>query len=365
MEPSTSGSKLSQNTPSNSQLTNIEKNKNKKNLFNKDDKNIIEDEELLKVTPHFINDNKVSCESLKENDLVRRLKCQNIENNCPSIKTPIACDNKCYSNYRFNFNFEIKDNGAIMPNKDKEKQDDKKAKRFSNAFRIGNKNTNINKNKNLNNFKQDFSSKKMYTNKECQNDKLNHSPRNSSLICLKYNINQAGPVKSIKNKENNKINKNVYNTNQLINDNDHNRTRNNKKNKSMADNQKVLKNQRPKSVKNITQQKRSSSQNKRIKDLNKNKKDNSERKKYCNSVNKNAKIFLPYLTENKYIYLKNELQTELHNLVDNLPENYDEDPEIKSNLKLIFQGFDGLKDYLNKQNIGSCKPKRTNLISNN
>ena len=55
----------------------------------------------------------------------------------------------------------------------------------------------------------------------------------------------------------------------------------------------------------------------------------------------------------------------MHNLVDNLPENYDEDPEIKSNLKLIFQGFDGLKDYLNKQNIGSCKPKRTNLISNN
>ncbi len=361
MEPSTSGSKLSQNTPSNSQLTNAEKNKSKNILFDKDDKNTIEDEELLKATPHFINENKVSCESVKENELLRRPKSQNIEENCPSIKAPLTCENKCYNNYKFNFNFEIRDNGAIIPkDKDKDKQDEKKAKRLSNVFRVGNKNTIRTTNKNINNFKQDYSSKKI-SNKECQNDKLNHSPKNSSLICLKYNINQAAPVKSIKNKEHNKINKNVYNTNyntnKIINDNGRDSIRN-KKNKSMIDNQKILKNQRPKSVKNITPQKRNSGQNSKIKDLNKNKNNNFERKKYCNSVNKNSNLILPYLTENRCINIKNELQTELQ-ILNNLPDNYEEVPEIKNNLNLIFQGFDGLKDYLNKQNQCSCRPKRS------
>ena len=43
------------------------------------------------------------------------------------------------------------------------------------------------------------------------------------------------------------------------------------------------------------------------------------------------------------------------------PDNFEEDPEIKNNLNLIFQGFDGLKDYLHKQNQHSCRPKRTFL----
>ena len=77
IEPSTSGSKLSQNTPLNSPLIRIDKNINKNEekkiiCLNKVDPNIIEDEELFKVTPHFLNDNKVSSESLKEDNLLKR-----------------------------------------------------------------------------------------------------------------------------------------------------------------------------------------------------------------------------------------------------------------------------------------------------
>ena len=70
LEPSTSGSKLSQNTPSNSPLVCVEKNKNKDNekffALNKNDDNVIIDEEMFKVTPHFTGDNKTSCESAKD-----------------------------------------------------------------------------------------------------------------------------------------------------------------------------------------------------------------------------------------------------------------------------------------------------------
>ena len=344
---------MSQNTPSNSPLIYIEKNKNK-NLFNKDDKNTIEDEELLKATPHFINDNRVSCESLKENDILRRPLSENIDETVKKlVKAPLTCDNKCYNNYKFNFNFEIKDNGEIVPH---DKKDEKKSKKISNAFRIGNKNNNLNKNKISKNYKQDFSCKKVYSSKDNEKNKIDNSPMNSPLISLKYNINQATPMKSIKNKENNKFNKNIYNSNKLNNDNSHNNIKN--KNNSFIDNQKKLKRQRPKSVKNISPQKRNSSNNNKIKDISKDKKINIERKKSCHSVNKTSKTILPYLAENKIIHVKNKLQTEFKNLVEILPENYEEDPEIKNNLNLIFQDIYGLKDYIHKNNQCTCRTNK-------
>ena len=120
---------------------------------------------------------------------------------------------------------KVKDNGEIVPH---DKKDEKKSKKISNAFRIGNKNNNLNKNKISKNYKQDFSCKKVYSSKDNEKNKIDNSPMNSPLISLKYNINQATPMKSIKNKENNKFNKNIYNSNKLNNDNSHNNIKKNK-----------------------------------------------------------------------------------------------------------------------------------------
>ena len=189
LEPSKSGSKLSQNTPSNSPLICIDKIKNKneekKNIcLNKDDANINENKELFKVIPHFLNDNKASSESLKEENFLKRLIVPNKDNE-RKIKDPLTCDSyKRFVNYKFNFNFETKEKGMIIP---KEKiKEEKRPKKISIAFRIGNKNLDYNKNRILNINKHNYSNNKIYSRKDSQNDKVNHSPLNSSLKSLKY-----------------------------------------------------------------------------------------------------------------------------------------------------------------------------------
>ena len=65
-------------------------------------------------------------------------------------------------------------------------KEEKKKKKISIAFRIGNKNLDYNKNRILNINKHNYSNNKIYSRKDSQNDKVNHSPLNSSLKSLKY-----------------------------------------------------------------------------------------------------------------------------------------------------------------------------------
>ena len=250
----------------------------------------------------------------------------------------------------------------IVP-KEKNKEEEKKIKKISNVFRIGNKN--INK-KILNANKQNYSNNKIYSKNDSQSDKLNHSPLNSSLISLKYNINQTSPIKPLKNKEKNKFNKNIDNKNKkkLISDNSHNNIRNNTK-FIIIENQKKFRTPRPNSVKNISPQKNICNQNNKINDINKEKKNiindnnnnnNNQKKKYSGCVNKNNTI-LPKL-ENKIATIKNQLETECTNLIKILPDNYEEYPEIKNNLGLIFQKIYGLKDYINRNTQYSFRPNK-------
>ena len=145
IEPSTSGSKLSQNTPtpSNSPLIFIEKNKNKENgkffSLNKNDDTEIQDEDILKATPHFTGDNKTSCESAQEQTEFNNLRLPPpstaSNENDKKIKIPLTGDNKGYAGYKFTFNFETKENGAIVP---KFNKDEKKILKITNQFRIAN-----------------------------------------------------------------------------------------------------------------------------------------------------------------------------------------------------------------------------------
>ena len=130
LEPSINGSKFSKNTPSNTPLLFIENNKSKEEnkiiVLNKNDKNIVNDEELFKVTPHFINDNKASCESVKEDYTFKRPMTPGMMNT-KKINTPLTCDNKGFVKYKFNFNYETKGNGVIVP---KDKENEKKMGRL-------------------------------------------------------------------------------------------------------------------------------------------------------------------------------------------------------------------------------------------
>ena len=351
MEPSTSGSKLSQNTPSNSPLINFEKNKiindeNKIISLNKNDKNTVENEEIFKVTPHFLIDNKSSYESFKEQDILRRPIVPNNDSS-KNEKPPLTCDERKFYNYRFNYDFETNEKGVIIP-KEKSKEEEKKGKKLSNIFRIGNINSDR-KNKILNMNKQNYSNNTIYYRKESQQDKMNHSPLNSTLISLKKNLNES-PIKSLKKKENNKK--------------DNLRKNSKNKNNGIIEKRKRMHTSRPNSVNNITAKYKTNNNNIKINALNQDKvNDNNiisyyesnikQRKKYSNSTKK--KIILPKLADNnKNSNIKNYFKNEFVDLLKILPDNCDEFPEIKNNLGSIIQNFNKIKEYIYKNTHCNC-----------
>ena len=351
LEPSTSGSKHSQNTPSNSPLVCIEKNKNKENgkffPLNKNDDNIIVDEEIFKVTPHFTGDNKTSCESAKdqiENNNLKFPSNSDSENN-KKMKMPLTGDNKGYKGYKFTFNFETKENGSIVP---KFNREEKKILKITNQFRLANnKNGNLNKNKNkfININKQD-SSNKIYSTKEIKckqkekSKEKDYCPLNTSINSIKI-TNQESPLKPIQNRPNNF---NIKEDKKSLHNNFNTEISNNKR-RNIFDTKRRIRTSRPKSVKNISPKKQNSSKN-RILDTDKIKK---ERKKNCISSNKRTTI-LPYLTENRQIIVKSELENEVSNLFKMLPDNYYEDPELNNHMNLLFHNIAEIKEFIYKNN---------------
>ena len=358
IEPSTSGSKLSQNTPtpSNSPLIFIEKNKNKENgkffSLNKNDDTEIADEDILKATPHFTGDNKTSCESAQEQAEFNNLRLPppstGSNENDKIMKIPLTGDNKGYAGYKFTFNFETKENGAIVP---KFNKDEKKILKITNQFRIANNSNKNNallkakpKNKYININKKIYSkkdSKQNLKDKEKEKEK-DYSPLNTSINNIKY-INQESPLKPVHNIHNRQLRGN----NKYKNDN-LNTDINGNKRCNIFDTKKRIRTSRPNSVKNISPKKQNSSKN-RIIDADKLKK---ERKKYCNSSNKRTTI-LPYLNENKQnkqIKVKSKLENEVSNLFKMLPDNFYEDPEINNQMNLLMYNIAEIKEKIYKNN---------------
>ena len=320
----------------------IEKNKNKENgqffYLNKNDDNIVEDEEIFKVTPHFTGDNKASCESVKDQIENNVLKLENEK----KMKMPLTGNNKGYNGHKFTFNFETKENGAIVP---KFNKDEKKLVKITNQFRIGNNKNgkpiqNKNKDKIIN--KQD--SNKIYSTKDVKcykkEKEKNISPLNTSINSIKY-TNQESPLKPVKNGQKRF---NMKDNNKILNDN-YNSEINTNKRCNIFDTKRRIRTSRPKSVKNISPKKQSFSKN-RILDSDKVKK---ERKKNCVSSSKRTTI-LPYLTDNKQIIVKSKLENEVSNLFKMLPDNYYEDPEINNHMNLLIHNIAELKECIYKNN---------------
>ena len=113
---------------------------------------------------------------------------------------------------------------------------------------------------------------------------------------------------------------------------------------------------RPNSVTNISSKNKIYNHNNQINELSKDKNNicnYNQKKKYSNSVNKN--VILPKLSENKKSNIKAQLKTEFTNLFSMLPDNYEDDPEIKNNLGFIFQKIYGIKEYIHKNSQSSLQ----------
>ena len=343
LEPSIKGSKISPNTPSNTPLLFLENNKNKEEskiiVLNKNDKNIVNDEELFKVTPHFINDNKASCESVKEDYTFKRPMTSGMMNT-KKINTPLTCDNKGFVKYKFNFNYETKGNGVIVP---RDKENEKKNGKAPNVFRKGNKNNTF-KTKKINNNKQDTSNNNIFSRKDSEHDKSSHSP-----------------LRPIKN------NKKIIHKDKLINDNSHNDIRSKNKytkNCEFIEKQQRLGTSRPKSVKDIYYKNINSNFNiTHRNDSNQEKRNNINKNglKKKNSYSKNKNSILPNIPDNrnKLSNIKDQLETELANIFNILPENFEEYPEIINQFQSVFKNISGLKEIIHKSTQCSFRPNKT------
>ena len=262
--------------------------------------------------------------------------------NTKKINTPLTCDNKGFVKYKFNFNYETKGNGVIVP---KDKEDGKKNGKAPNVFRKGNKNKNYYfKTKEINNNKQDSSNNNIFSRKDSEYDKSSHSP-----------------LRPIKN------NKKNINKDKLINDNSRNDIRS--KNKytkkcELIENQQSLGTSRPKSVKNIYYKNTNSNFNMTNKnDSNQEKVNNNNKNgiKKKSSYSKNKNSILPNIPDsrNKLSNMKEQLETEFINIFNILPENFEEYPEIISQFQSIFKNISGLKEIIHKNTQCSFRPKKS------
>ena len=330
LEPSTSGSnmKLSPNTPS----PLIESEKNKINLADKIQKNIYNygDEEKYKITAHFTNEEN----SYKENKYLKRPYTPNIARHKKIFNPPLTSDNKNTDKYKFNYNFEVKNNGVIIP---KEENKINQIKR-QNLFKLG-YNNNINRNQKIKNKMNPISSRI-----EQVFGTQGNSPRNSSLVSITNNLNEK--ISNHHNKKSNLFNKNNEDKKNLVKKN---------KNRSFIENKKYIKIPRASSLDNNNINKKN---NKNINDI----KINKMNKKENNSVNRNN--YFSSLPQIKNILnVKNKINTEMNNLFSILPEDYEKRyPEIKNDFNLIIKTIHYLNNYIYKKtennfrkNINSSK----------
>ena len=230
----------------------------------------------------------------------------------------------------FNNNLELKKNEKIL------QKDEKNIINNENTFNVGHKNMIKNRNK-KNNSKNNLLSSRITEIFRKQPE----THRNCSKVSIKNNIIQKTPIKSPK-KESKKKNNNSFNSNV-----------------------KSQKEKRPNSMKNNNiNKKQSYNRNTQFKELYKdyyafNEKEYminnyNERKNYSSEPKKiNQKI-----QEKKILKVQNRIELEINNLFQILPDDYEHDPEIKNNFKMIINNIHGLRNYINRKNLKSYIRKK-------
>ena len=349
LEPSTSGSsnvKLSPNTSS--PLICAQKNKfniypRNNQIISKLNRHKDKNEDAYKIAAYFANEEKNNI-SFKENKLLKRPSTPNTNRYKSVYNPPLTSGNKNIDKYKFNYNFDTKKNGVIIP---KNENKINKIKR-QNLFKIGYNCINPNKNKKNNKNKLNPVTSRIgqiFCSKES-------SPRESSFVSIKNNLNEKNNSKN-----------NEYNTNNIKN-NAKKKSLKKNKNTSFIENQKNIKKNKANSMENkyINKKKYSYKTTELINDINKNdkaKSNNKERQK-LHSYNKNH--ICSYLSDIKFKNVKNQLETELNNMFNNLPEDFENYPELKNYLEIIVRNIHGLKNYIYKNSQNTFK-KTNNSIN--
>ena len=342
LEPSTSGSsnvKLSPNKPPSPLIykgkIKFDLNSENKEAQSNINKDKDKEEDKYKVTAHFVNEENVNL-SFKENKNINRPFTPNVNRYKSVYNPPLTCDNKNLDKFKFNYNFETKKNGIIIPKKDSKINQIQR----QNLFKVG-YNNNANINNKINNKKIKPVSSRI---EQIFGTQGNNSPKNASLISIKNNLHDK---KQNKNKE--------YNTN-IINNNNKN-TINIKKANNSNHIKKNQKKTRANSIENKYMNRKNNvlRKNESNKDINKNinidkndnEKENERKKNYSHNKNNKNHVY-PCLPEIKYVNVKNQLEFEVNNLFQNLPEDFEKYPELKNYVELIVQNIHGLKDYIYK-----------------
>ena len=346
LEPSTSGSSNAKLSPSNpSPLICAEKNKFK--IYKENNKLIPlkekykrKEEDAGKVTARFSNEEKKN-NSSKDNKILKRPLTPSFNRHKSVYNPPLTSDNKKID--KFNYNFETKKNGAIIPKNESKINKIQRQNLFKVGYNCNNPNRNQKINKN-NNKLNPVSSRiaQIFGSQE-------NSPRQSSCISIKNNLNEKN---NNKNKE--------YNTNKTKS-----KTLKKNKNTSFIEDQKNSRKNRANSmenkfinIKNNVGKKNELNKKDNNKDDDKKLINKKERKKHL-SYNKNN--VLPYIYEAKFKNVKNQLETEINNMFNNLPEDYENYPELKNYIEKIVKNIHGLKDYIYKSTQNTFKKANNNI----
>jgi len=269
------------------------------------------------------NINKISS---REKELITPRKKSLIRTSTPVIKKhkniynpPLTYDDKNIKRRVFNYNFETKNNGIIIP------KEEKKLNINNNFFNDGYKNKKMKNNKSNSKMKLNPNSSRLKNILEANRESSLNSPTVSNL----NNIYQNTPIKSSRNVCD------KYN----INKKDKNETniKKNKKSDYFKENIKK-KERRPNSIENnIVNYNNLTRQN----DIN-----NLSKEKRRNYSNKNG-LFID-LNQKKLKDIRIIIKNEINNLFQILPDDFEKYPDIINNIELIYKNLHGLKDYIYK-----------------
>ena len=326
MEPSTSGSSNIKNQNANSPIIlqeinsfNFPKNFDISNISDINNNNITS-REKNSIIPRYRNLIRTSTPVIK--------KHKNINN------PPLTYNDKNIKRRIFNYNFETKNNGIIIP------KEEKKLSINNNFFNDGYKNKKMKNNKSNSNMKLNQNSSRLKNILEVNRESSINSPKYS----ISNNINQKTPIKNSRN---------IYDK-YNINKKDKNETniKKNKKSDYFKENIK-RKERRPNSIKNNTVNYINLNGYNDMKDLSKGKRRNFS--------NKNV-LFID-LNQKKLKDIQIIIKNEINNLFQILPDDFEKYPDIINNIELIYKNLHGLKDYIykNTQNYfgknANCKCK--------
>ena len=350
-EHSTSGSSKTQitSTKSNDSTPRVCK------IFNKNDNTPLENEDLFKITPHFINEKPI-------NDKINiqlnfNLNNSNNKNKKTKFARPLTPNinlirKSSGPNYQINenkINSKISNNnGNLIYECEKIQTNEKIEKNMNLDSKLNKKviktDTNIkggsfssSKNKMLNNYNN------LHT------DSMNEKNYNKNIQINNYISNK--PVKNIYNSINNSnsINKIPFSYN------------NNNKNiqsKKVYNNYNYLERQRTQR-KNSTKITRINSNANINKSLNNNKKYNNNFfcKNNYDEVEQGIKL-KPFKSDNKITIVKSKVNNEINNLFNGLSDNIVKDPEIHNKIECLLKDIKDIQQVVNRKTQSHFRPKK-------